>query len=202
MRNRRPPAASHAGFAPVSSPDPGETPRPTLLELFGGFTRIAAFAFGGVLPWARFVLVERRKWLTADEFTDMLALCQLLPGPNIVNMSVAIGGRFRGPAGAVVSVLGLMMLPTAIVLCLGAFYARFADVPAVGNALTAMGAAAAGLVIAMAAKIGEPVLRRRFLSAAPFVLATFVAVAILRLPLWPVILALAPLAIAAAWRLR
>lgn len=173
-------------------------PRPTPWELFLGFARIAAFSFGGVLPWARFVLVERRRWLTPDAFTDMLAICQLLPGPNIINMSIALGARFCGPKGSLAAVLGLMALPVALVLTLVGLYGRFAHVPAVDAALNGMAAAAAGLVIAMAVKIGEPALRRRPLSAAPFVIATFVAVAILRWPLWPVILVLAPLAIAAA----
>lgn len=172
---------------------------PTPWQLFLGFARIAAFSFGGVLPWARFVLVERRRWLTADEFTDMLALCQLLPGPNIVNMAVALGARLHGVNGSLAALLGLLLLPVAIVLSLVGLYGRFAHVPAVDQALGAMAAAAAGLVIAMAIKIGEPAIRRRPLVVAPVVAATFVAVAILRWPLWPVILVLAPIAIAAAW---
>lgn len=183
-------------------PDPVEPPpRPTpdLAELFFGFSHIAILAFGGVLPWARFMIVERRGWLDAEEFTDMLALCQLLPGPNIVNMSVAIGSRFQGVAGALAATLGLVGLPVAIVLGLATVYARFAGLPAVGGALAGMGAAAAGLIVAMAAKIAEPMLRRRFWQAAPLVALTFVAIAILRLPLWPVILTIAPVAVAVNW---
>jgi chromate transporter len=175
---------------------------PSVAGLFLGFARIAAFAFGGVLPWARYVLVEQRAWLTPDEFTDTLALSQLLPGPNIVNMSIAVGARYHGPVGSLAAVLGIMALPVALVLFLATFYARFADLPAVGGALGGMAAAAAGLLVAMSAKLGEPLLRRRFWAAAPFVAATFVAVAFLRLPLWPVLLALAPLSIAAGWRIR
>ena len=179
---------------------PGE--KPTLLGLFLGFTRISAFAFGGVLPWARYVIVERRRWLTAEEFIDMLALCQLLPGPNIVNMSVAIGARFHGAPGSLAAVFGIMGLPVVLALCLAAFYARFAQLAAVNGALDGMAAAACGLVIAMAAKLAEPVLRKRFWTAAPFILLTFVAVALFRVPLWPVVAVLAPLSVAAAWRTR
>lgn len=179
-------------------PKPLHVPSPT--ELFVGFMRVAAFSFGGVLPWARFVLVERRRWLSPEEFTDTLALCQLLPGPNIVNVSIAVGARFHGPLGSLAAISGLMMLPVAVVLALATVYGHFADVPAVGRALAAMAAAAAGLVVAMALKMGEPILRRRFWAAAPFVALTFAAVALLRLPLWPVILVLAPLAVMAGWR--
>ena len=173
---------------------------PSIAEIGLGFARVAAFAFGGVLPWARYVLVDQKRWLAPDEFTDMLALAQLLPGPNILNLSVAVGGRFRGAPGALAAVAGLMVLPVAIAIALTATYTTFSGIPAVQGALRGMAAAAAGLVIAMAVKIGEPVLRRRFLAAAPFAATTFVAVALLRLPLWPVILVVSPLAIAVAWR--
>ena len=179
-----------------------ETHTPSLAELYLGFMRIAAFSFGGVLPWARFVLVERRRWLTSDEFTEMLALCQLLPGPNIVNMSVAIGARFHGAAGALASVLGLTMLPLAVVLALATLYAGFKDLPAVDRALDGMGAAAAGLVVAMAIKMAVPVLKKRPMSAAPIILLAFGAVAILRYPLFPVVIVLGPVAVLLAWKLR
>lgn len=177
-------------------------PDPALLQIFLGFASISALAFGGVLPWARHVLVDRRRWLTPEEFVDMLALCQLLPGANIINMSVAIGARFRGGIGSLVAVLGMMALPITIVLALIGIYSHFAGSPRLEGALAAMAAAAAGLVIAMAAKMAEPVFRARFRTAAPFMALTFVAVAILQLPLWPVILVLAPLSIAVGWRRR
>jgi chromate transporter len=188
--------------APDSRSPPDSPTPPTLAELFLGFTRVAAFAFGGVLPWARYVLVDRRRWLTPDEFTDTLALCQLLPGPNIVNMSVAIGARFHGIPGALASVLGILGVPVVVVLLLATFYAEFAHVPAVDRGLAGMAAAAAGLILGMAAKMADPILRRRFWYAAPPIALTFVAVALLRLPLWPVLLCLAPLSIALHWKLR
>lgn len=179
-----------------------ETAPPSLGELFVGFFSVAALAFGGVLPWARFVMVDKRRWLTPDEFTDTLALCQLLPGPNIVNMGVAIGARFHGPAGSLVALVGLMGLPVVVVLTLATLYARFATLPEVTGALAGMAAAASGLVIAMALKLAEPILRRALLASAPIIALMFAAVAILRLPLWPVILVVAPISIALAWRLR
>ncbi|TDR89691.1 chromate transporter [Enterovirga rhinocerotis] len=187
----------------MTASQPAEpAPVPTSLELFLGFMRVAAFSFGGVLPWAHFVLVERRRWLTSDEFTDMLALCQLLPGPNIVNMSVAIGARFHGARGALAAILGLTLLPIVIVLALATLYAGFKDVPAVDRALDGMAAAAAGLVIAMAAKMAMPMLRRRPWGAAPIILVTFVLVALLRWPLLLAVVVLAPFSIALAWRER
>ena len=192
-----------ASSPPCAAVDPDATvPSPTPLDLFWGFMRIAILSFGGVLPWARFVLVERRRWLSAQDFTDMLALCQLLPGPNIVNMSVAIGARFHGAWGSVCAISGLVGLPVVIVLLLVTLYSRFESVPAVARALDAMAAAAAGLVIAMALKMAVPLLKARFAASAPILVLTFVAVAILQFPLMPVVLVLAPLAIWAHGRRR
>lgn len=171
------------------------SPAPSLLDLFLGFASVSALAFGGVLPWARFVVVERRGWLTPDAFTDMLAVCQLLPGPNIANMSVAIGARFRGPVGSLAAMTGLMAAPVAIVLVLAALYARFSGMPQVRGALAGMAAAAAGLVVAMALKMAGPLMRSRALAAGPVIVVTFVAVALMRWPLWPVVIVLAPVSI-------
>jgi chromate transporter len=89
---------------------------PTPRALFTGFLGIGVSGFGGVMPWARRLLVEQRRWLTADEFTDMLSLCQFLPGPNIVNVAVAVGARFCGARGVLAGLAGLMIVPFAIVI--------------------------------------------------------------------------------------
>ena len=181
----------------VAAPAP---PAPSLLDLFLGFAAVASLAFGGVLPWARYVLVEKRGWLTSDEFLDMLALCQLLPGPNIGNLSVAVGARFHGAPGAVAAILGLFTVPVAVVLALATLYARLVDVPAVQHALAGMAAAAAGLVVGMALKLIEPMLRRHLWTALPVILGVFAAVGLAQWPLWPVILVAGPVAVALATR--
>ena len=120
---------------------------PSLAELFLGFLAIAITGFGGVLPWARIVLVEKRGWLSAEQFTGDLALAQFLPGPNIVNLSVLIGARFHGAVGAVVAVLGLVGAPVVLMIACGALYARYSDVAWLRGILAGLGAAAAGLLI-------------------------------------------------------
>jgi chromate transporter len=175
-------------------------PAPSAAELFVGFMRVSAFAFGGVLPWARYVLVERERWLTSDEFIDVLALCQLLPGANIANMAIAIGGRFQGKIGAASALLGLLALPVTIAILLASLYAQFAQLPAVQGALAGMAAAAAGLIVAMAVKLAQPMLRRRPFATAPVIALTFGLVGLARLPLLTVIAAMAPIAILIAWR--
>src|SRR6266566_9278588 len=97
-------------------------PRITRSALFLGFLEIGISGFGGVLPWARRVLVERRQWLTPAEFNDALGLGQVLPGPNVGNLSIVVGRRFHGAIGSVLAFSGLMLAPLVIVLALGVFY--------------------------------------------------------------------------------
>ena len=177
-------------------------PSPSLAALFTGFLWVSMHAFGGVLPWARRMLVENRRWLAPDEFVETLAFCQFLPGPNIVNMSIAVGGKFRGVPGALAGFLGLMAVPFCLVIAVGVFYAHYGDNPGVRGAFAGVAAAAAGLLTATAAKMAMPMLEHRFVKAAPFLAVAFVAVAIIRIPLHWVIIVLAPLSIAASWRRR
>jgi chromate transporter len=183
--------------------DPGRssgTQPPTLGALFLGFFSCGMSGFGGVLPWARRMLVEQRHWLTGPEFTDLLALCQFLPGPNVVNLSVAVGARFGGAAGALVSITGLLAAPVAIVIVLGVFYARYGQLGWVQHGFAGLAAAASGLVLSMALKIAAP-LWRLPLGAAVAV-ATFLAVAMLRLPLLLTMLVLVPASIFLSARTR
>jgi chromate transporter len=177
--------------------DPREV---TLGALFFGFLRIALSGFGGVLAWARWLIVEQRRWLSDPDFTNVLSLCQFLPGPNIVNVSIYVGGHFRGPLGALAAFSGLMGAPTAIVLVLGALYAHFGDAAVVRGAFTGISAAAAGLVIAMGLKMAAPY-RGRPIGLA-FGLLAFGAVGVLRFPLIAVLAVLAPLSVAVAWLRR
>lgn len=168
---------------------------PTATDLFTGFLFAGINGFGGVMPFARRIIVERRRWLTAEEFIDLLAMCQFLPGPNIVNLAVALGGRFRGPRGALASLGGILLAPMAIVVGCYLLIGSVSDAPAVVGALHGLAAAAAGLVLSMAAKLALPMLRRRDLWAMVVALLAVAGVALLRLPLITVLLVLAPLAI-------
>jgi chromate transporter len=180
----------------VTSPLAGAG-RPTLGELYRGFFLAGARGFGGTLPWARRMLVEERRWLTAGEFTDLFGLCNFLPGPNVVNLSVVVGGRYHGPRGALVAFAGLLSLPLVVVLLLAVLYGRYGQVPGVDALLRGVGAAAAGLVLATGLRMAAPLARTP--RALAFLAVTFAAVALLRWPLLPVLLGLAPLSVLAAW---
>jgi chromate transporter len=182
-------------LAPPPMPD---APNPA--RLFLAFLTVGLSGFGGVLPFARRMLVEKRAWLSESAFNETLALCQTLPGPNIVNLSVVVGSRFAGRTGAVAAVTGLMAAPVAIVLVLATLYGRYGAVGRAPAMIAGLGAAAAGLVAATAAKMAWPLVRRHPAFATPFIALVFVGVALLRLPLVWMLLALAPLSIAIAWR--
>jgi chromate transporter len=178
---------------------PPSPKRPPLTELFLAFVACSLSGFGGVLPWARRMLVERKRWMTADEFNGAFALSQFLPGPNIVNFSVVFGARFAGAAGAIVALLGLLGPPVVVVTILGVLYARFGEHAALGRALAGIAAAAAGLLIAMVAKMSAPILHRGLHWAPLIAVVAFVAVGPLHYPLQWVLLLLAPVGVAIAW---
>ena len=150
--------------------------------------------FGGVLPFARRMIVEQRRWLTAAEFTDLLALCQFLPGPNICNMTVALGRRYHGAAGALASILGLMGAPVTIAVALGVVYGRYGGLPTVAHALCRAGS---GGERAGAGDRRQGRRRRCARRATGLAVAAvaFVAIAVLRLPLLPTMLVLAPVSV-------
>ena len=182
---------------------PGTRPhRPSLAELFISFVGVSISGFGGALPWARRMIVDRRRWMTAEEFNEAFSLAQFLPGPNVVNFSVVFGQRFGGAPGAVVALAGLLGPPVVIVTAVGALYAYFGDIDALGHILTGISAAAAGLIIAMVAKMAMPLFRKG-LDPAPFVaIVGFFAVGVLRYPLPLVLVMLAPISIALVWARR
>jgi chromate transporter len=180
--------------------DAPASPRPTSAELFTGFLVLGMTSFGGVLPLARNMLVERKRWLTGEEFLELLGICQFLPGGNIMNMAVALGMRARGWPGACAALMGLVFVPILVVVVLGMAYARFREDPLMQHAFAGLAAAAAGLLAAMVVKIARQ-LRGNWLGMGISV-AGFVMIALLRLPLLYVMLGLAAVSTLLAWRAR
>ncbi|MFJ3045430.1 chromate transporter [Herbaspirillum chlorophenolicum] len=166
---------------------------PTSKELFLGFLGLGMTAFGGALPLAHRMVVERRRWLSEAEFVQLLGLCQFLPGGNIINLSVALGMKFRGVRGALAAIFGLIAVPSAVVVVLGIIYQHFQNDPNVKHLFAGLAAAAAGLLIQMAIKIALP-LRKNLVLAAVAVVC-FIAIAILRVPLVWVMLVMTPISV-------
>ncbi|HEY7060657.1 MAG TPA: chromate transporter [Chloroflexota bacterium] len=184
--SRTPPAA--AASPPPISP----------LRIFLGFVELALSSSGGALAPAHRVLVERRGWLTEREFTEILGVSQILPGPNIVNVGIYVGSRYGGAPGALAAVVGLLFAPLLIVVPLLLLYTQSGQNDLVRGAFRGVAAAGAGLMLATSLKVALPYRR----TWRPLVLAAlaFVGVGVLHLPLLAVVLTLAPCGIVAAWR--
>ena len=183
----------------VRQPPTTGIPTPSVREIFMGFFYIGINGFGGVMPFARMMLVEQRQWLSADEFLDALSMCQFVPGPNIVNLAVAVGSRFQGPLGSLAGVAGIMAAPMVIVIGAYTLLMQMAESPVVIGALRGMSAVAAGLVVALGVKLALPLLRKKDWLSLGFTVASVGAVGGLALPLLPTLAVLIPAAIAAQW---
>ena len=170
---------------------------PGSAALFRGFARVGLSGFGGVLPWARRLLVDTERWLTAEEFNVLLGLCQFLPGPNVVNLAVAVGVRFCGWRGAVAAVLGLMLGPFVIALLLGLFYAAYGEIPAVQSVLHGVTLVGAGLITATGIRMGLNVKQR--VVYLPFAAAAFFALVFLHWPLPLVMIGGAVITVSLSW---
>jgi chromate transporter len=191
---------SGAAGPPPDAP-PHHAPPRSARDLFVAFTVLALQGFGGVLPVAQRELVEKRRWLTREQFAEALSIGQVLPGPNIVNMALMIGDRLFGWRGAAAAMAGILAAPLVIVLLLALLYAQIATQPMAVGAIRGMGAVAAGLVFAMAVKLA-PTLRRNPLPlalCAAAALATWVLVGIVRVPMAWVLFGLGGALISVAW---
>ena len=186
----------------ASPTEPSAPYVPSHAELFLAFVKITVMGFGGTLPWTRRMFVEEKRWMTAEEFNDVYALCQFLPGPNIVNLTAVFGSRMRGATGALAAWAGFMVLPFALMVTVGVLYAQYGDVDALRRVLIGIAAAAAGLLIATAAKMVVPLFTAG-IGPAPFVvLGVAAAVGVMRWPLLWVLAVLVPVSIALAWWVR
>src|SRR3981081_3386747 len=185
--------------AAVAAPDiPASIPpnQPGLLELFVAFAKMWRAGFGGVLVWARRGIVDQHRWMTAEEFNETYALCHSLPGPNVVNLSVVFGSRFRGIPGAIAAFAGLVGPPMVLVTILAALYAHFGEIDALRRILAGVSCAAVGLLISAALRMMMPLIKRRDLTGLVILAAVFSAIGLLRLPLPAVLLVAIPLSIA------
>jgi chromate transporter len=168
------------------------------MDLFLGFARIGVTAFGGVAPIARYELVDRHGWVSDTEYATLLGLGKILPGANTINLAVMIGDRFQGAAGAVIAVLALIAMPIVIAVALVSVYARFAAYPLAQAMMAGAGAAAAGMVLGTGVRMARAI--SPTVIAILIAIATFTTIGVFSLPLIPVLLVLAPVAVAAtAW---
>jgi len=173
-----------------------EEPLVRLAALFRAFLIVSLCGFGGGIVWARRIAVERRRWISDEEFADIVSLCQFMPGPNIIGIAVCIGARMRGAIGTIAAISGFLVIPWAAGLSLGMVYLEYADLPVLRNILGGIAAAAAGLLIATGIRLLVP--HRRRPAALLFAALAFGLITFAKLPLLAVLFSLVPLSIAVA----
>jgi chromate transporter len=184
-----------------ASAAPQARPR-SLGDLFMSFTLLALQGFGGVLAVVQRELVEKKRWMTREEFVEEWAVAQIMPGPNVINLAITLGWRYFGLRGALVALAGMLACPLLVVLALALIYAQFAGNPHVSGALRGMGAVAAGLITATGFKL-LPALKKNILGVplcTALGIAAFVAIAWLKVPLAWVLIGLGSIACVTAWR--
>lgn len=171
-------------------------------DLFISFTLLALQGFGGVVAIVQRELVDRKRWLTQDEFLEDWAVAQVMPGPNVVNLSMMIGGRYFGLRGAMAALAGMLTVPLIIVIGLAVLHAQVGQHPGVAGAFRGMAAAAAGMFAASALRLSDALHRNPMPLAwcAAIALTVFALVALLRLPLLYVLPAAGGLAWALCYR--
>ena len=175
---------------------PAPSPRVALSTLFYEFLKVSLLASGGGIAWAHRIAVERRRWLSDAEFTDIVSVCQFMPGPNVIGIAVCVGARLRGLLGATAATAGFVLIPGVIGFSLGVLWFRHTGVPLLQNVLIGISAAAAGMMIATGLRLLRSYRRR--LPALLFAALAFAGIAIGQFPLLLVLLILTPLSIATA----
>jgi len=188
--------------AAVPAPDLSKSPPPSLIALFVAFAKMSLAGFGGVLVWARRGIVDQHRWMTAEEFNETFALCHFLPGPNIVNLTFVFGSRFRGLLGGIAAFAGLVGPPAVIVTVLAALYQRYGEIDALRRILAGVSCAAIGLLFATVFRMMWPLIKRRDLVGLVIMIAIFVTIGLLRLPLPAVLVAAIPLSIAITFAMQ
>ena len=185
----------------ITDLEPKQEPQ-SPFDLFVSFTVLALQGFGGVVAVAQRELVEHKRWMTNEEFIEEWSVAQIMPGPNIINLCITIGGRYFGLRGALASLAGLLTAPLLIVLLIALLYAQYASHPGVTGALRGLGAVAAGLIVATGLKL-TPALKKNVLGVGACIalgLLCFAAVALLHWPLAYVLLGLGLIACTLAYR--
>ena len=189
--------------SPQAAPPVTSRARPSSkTDLFVSFSLLALQGFGGVLAVVQRELVDKKKWLTLEEFVEDWAVAQILPGPNVVNLSLMIGDRYFGMPGALAALAGMLAFPLLIVLAMAVLLSGMADLPQMQGALRGMGAVASGLIAAVGIKLVAALKTNPMGALVCLALAaiTFIAIALLHLPLVWVLLSVGSLSCAWAYR--
>ena len=169
-----------------------------LRTLFTASLAISLCGVGGGsgIVWARRIAVENRGWVTDGEFSDIISLCQFMPGPNIIGIAVCVGAKMRGAIGAIAALCGFLVIPWTVGLSLGLLYLQYANLIALRNILGGIATSAAGLLIATGVRLLRP--HRHRSASLLFAALAFSLITFGKLPLFAVLFSVVPLSILVA----
>ena len=152
-------------------------------ELFGTFFKIGAFTFGGgyaMVALLEHEFVEKKRWLTREEFLDMVAIAESTPGPVAVNSATYIGYKLAGVAGAAASTLAVCLPSFAVIYLISLFFDRFLQLTVVANAFKGIQACVIYLILSAGVKMLKNLQRTPFNTAVvAVVLAAMVGCSVL-----------------------
>lgn len=130
----------------------------TLWDLFIAFFRASNFSFGGgpaMIPMIRVEVVDKYKWMTNEEFADIVAIANSLPAPIATKLAGTIGYRAKGWLGALAANLGTILPTTLIVILMGSMLLKYADSPALQAMLKGVRPVVAVMLAQTAISIGK-----------------------------------------------
>ncbi len=180
------------------SPAEAEQPFVGLWDLFFAFFRLGVMTFGGaVQAWLRQDIILRRKWLDEEAFITGLSMATVLPGANPVNMSLYLGMRIRGGIGGAVAVIGIVLPAFCIILLLGLAFHRLIGFPVVHFVLAGLAASGVGVTFFTALGVAKRLPRDAFNIIIGVLV--FIASAVLRLPMVPIVAFAVPVSIGYAY---
>ena len=153
-----------------------------LLELFIVFLKLGTFTIGGgiaMLPLLQNSMINEKKWFTEEEFVDIIAVCQGLPGIVAVNMATYVGFKKKGLLGSLVATLGVLIPSFIIILIIAGSLNAIGDSKIVGGAMAGLRAAALGLVLVSVFQLGKTVFKDKLTVV--IALISFVMITIFRI---------------------
>ena len=168
-----------------------------LVELFIVFFKLGAFTIGGgiaMLPLLQNTLINEKKWFTKEEFMDIVAVCQSLPGVVAINMATYVGYKKKGLIGSVVSTFGVTIPSFTMILIIARFITSMGNNGVLMGAMAGLRAAALGMVVVALIQLMPAAIKNKWAMLAAVV--AFVLIAILKVNTAYVILLFAGLGIA------
>ena len=172
-----------------------------LKKIFLAFLKIGTFSFGGVYSMIAFFereLVDKRKWITPEEFVESFAIGQMTPGPPIVNTGICIGYKLRKLWGALAATVGQAFTGTVLAILLAAFYLHMKDNPLLQAVMKGVAAAVVGLLASIVYKMFIKLVTE-YRSAA-LAVAAFLALDIFKFNPIAILLAAGALGLVLFWR--